>query len=243
MNKFRRATRLYLPILGLLLGWDVVCQFWVQRMDWNTLPGWVIRWSGTTHYPHLPGWFVGLTLAAMIVATFLSFVLYLSTDNGPNASTGSIYKDSALCILFSLTFVATSSVHQIRPFLFPWIGLWRDFTFIDVVGFIITWIGFLGGLVAAWLVTRGRRQNAMIVVGIIGWLCLIPADHCFNEFNYAWLARLGASPLMFLPNLFATGSVVAGLQGHRASLQILVLVMLSLGALFLGMGHYLRFIW
>ncbi|HVR99947.1 MAG TPA: hypothetical protein VMW27_25200, partial [Thermoanaerobaculia bacterium] len=77
----------------------------------------------------------------------------------------------------------------------------------------------------------------------LGFLLLVPNDDCANPFNERWIATVGASPLMFLPNLYAGLFALAALYGVRPKLNLLALVGTCVGVTLLGWGHMTRVIW
>jgi hypothetical protein len=72
---------------------------------------------------------------------------------------------------------------------------------------------------------------------------MIPNDDCLNSFNRSWIRWVGASPLMYVPNLFAILFVGSGLRGVHPRLNGLLAAGACLGALLLGLGHMTRLIW
>jgi hypothetical protein len=74
-------------------------------------------------------------------------------------------------------------------------------------------------------------------------LLLVPNDACRNPFNMWWLTTVGASPLMFVPNLFAIIFGTAALSGVHRRLNISALAGTGVAVTVLGLGHMFRVIW
>ena len=72
---------------------------------------------------------------------------------------------------------------------------------------------------------------------------LIPNDACGNAFNRWWLAKVGASPLMFVPNLFAIVFATSALMGVHRRVNLLAVLAVGLSVGLLGLGHMWRLIW
>ena len=89
------------------------------------------------------------------------------------------------------------------------------------------------------------RMKTTAVVGLLvmAVLTLIPNDNCYNPFNYWWIEKIGASPLMYAPNLYATLFVTSALHGIRPKSAALLTLGICIGSLILGIGHRLGIIW
>src|SRR6185436_12134080 len=106
-------------------------------------------------------------------------------------------------IFLALSFVATSTVHQLYPF-----RTLSSEDFLQVApvlrfNLVLTGVGFAAAAGLAVLYQGGRSAGAMIGLFVLDLLLLVPNDACANPFNLWWIARIGASPLMFVPNLCA----------------------------------------
>jgi hypothetical protein len=78
---------------------------------------------------------------------------------------------------------------------------------------------------------------------ILGLVLLVPNDDCPNPFNESWLGTVGASPLMFLPNVYASLFALSALLGYKPRLSALALAGTCVAVALLGIGHSLRIIW
>lgn len=107
----------------------------------------------------------------------------------------------------------------------------------------LTGIGFLAAAALAWLYRSGRREEALLGLMVLGFALLVPNDDCPNPFNETWIAAVGASPLMFLPNLYAGLFGTAALVGWRPRSSALALAGTCVAVALLGIGHSARIIW
>lgn len=98
-------------------------------------------------------------------------------------------------------------------------------------------------VVAGMFYYNNRKELAIFLMLIMGFLLLIPNDKCRNPFNYWWIQKVGASPLTYLPTLFVTLFVICGLYGRNKYLTTLIVYGLCASALFLAIGHRIRLLW
>lgn len=150
---------------------------------------------------------------------------------------------AAVWSLLVLSFVCTSSVHQFHPFRLAL----EAYGAVDPVlrwNLAVTLGGFLAAGALAFLYNAaGRRGAALAGLFVLDLLLLVPNDACPNPFNAWWLAAVGASPLMFVPNLYASLFGAGALLGIRPRWNLLALAGACLGVTLLGLGHMTRVIW
>jgi hypothetical protein len=191
-----------------------------------------------------PSWFVplfGVGLAGLVLcAVWVTRGIWQGRHVARPASGGLA---GAVWVLLVLSFVATSSVHQLYPFR-P-LAL-EDFLGIDPMlrfNLVVTGLGFVAAALLAILYLTGRREAALLGLFVLDLLLLIPNDSCPNPFNETWIAWLGASPLMFVPNLYASLFGAGALLGVRPRWNLLCLAAACVGVALLGLGHATRVIW
>ncbi|HKV07288.1 MAG TPA: hypothetical protein VJ725_04055 [Thermoanaerobaculia bacterium] len=156
-------------------------------------------------------------------------------EGGPRAA--------AVWSLLVLSFVCTSSVHQFHPFRLA-LAAYREVDPVLRWNLAVTLGGFLAaGLLAVLYNAAGRRGAALAGLLVLDLLLLVPNDACPNPFNTWWLAAVGASPLMFVPNLYASLFGAGALLGVRPRWNLLALLGACLGVTLLGLGHMTRVIW
>ena len=146
-------------------------------------------------------------------------------------------------ILLVLSFVATSTVHQLYPFRTLSSA---DFLQLDPVlrfNLIVTGAGFVAAAGLGVLYQGGRREAALVGLFLLGLLLLVPNDACANPFNIWWIARVGASPLMFVPNLYASLFGAGVLLRVHPRWNLFCLMAACLGVALLGLGHSTHVLW
>lgn len=150
----------------------------------------------------------------------------------------------AVWLLLVLSFVCTSSVHQFHPFRWAGLAVYRALDPVLRWNLAVTLAGFLAaGALAVLYNAAGRRGMALAGLLVLDLLLLVPNDACPNPFNTWWLATWGASPLMFVPNLYASLFGAGALLGVRPRWNLLALAGACLGVTLLGLGHMTRVIW
>src|SRR5262249_35309681 len=97
------------------------------------------------------------------------------------------------------------------------------------------------GLAVIYLLVRAEWSVPGLLV--LGLLLIIPNDQCVNVFNNIWTKNVGASPLMYVPNMFIIIHGAASLVGIRRRIQRACSGVLSMAALALGIGHMTRVVW
>lgn len=191
-----------------------------------------------------PSWFVPLFIAGVAglaaVAGLFTYGVWrrrgsARPSGGPLAAT--------VWVLLAASFVCTSSVHQFYPFRPSVLAALRGIS--PVLGFnvVLTGLAFVAAAVLGLVYRAGRREAALAGLLALGFLVLMPNDDCPNPFNETWLAAVGASPLMFLPNVYAVLFALATLLGVRPRLGVLALAGTCAAVTLLGLGHMTRVIW
>lgn len=149
----------------------------------------------------------------------------------------------AVWLLLALCFVATSTLHQLYPFR-PLST--EDFLRLDPVlrfNLVLTGVGFAAAAGLGVLYQSGRSAGALVGLFVLDLLLLVPNDACANPFNAWWIAHVGASPLMFVPNLYASLFGAAALLGVHPRWNLFCLSAACAGVALLGLGHATRFLW
>ncbi|HVR96127.1 MAG TPA: hypothetical protein VMW27_05905, partial [Thermoanaerobaculia bacterium] len=160
-------------------------------------------WDLIGQAEQFPSWFVPLFVAGVagLVAWAGLAVMGIWRRRAVQPAEGGLA--TAVWLLLPLSFVCTSSVHQFFPFRPAPLAAYRDV--VPMLGFnlALTGFAFLAVVGLALLYRFGRRDAAILGLMALGFLLLVPNDDCANPFNERWIATVGASPLMFLPNLYA----------------------------------------
>lgn len=191
-----------------------------------------------------PSWFVPLFVAGLaglvLCAAWAASGIWGARRHARPAS-GVL--GGTVWLLVVLSFVATSTVHQLYPFR-PL--AWDDFLRIDPMlrfNLMLTGAGFAAAAALGVLYQAGRRGGALLGLFVLDLVLLVPNDACANPFNAGWIALCGASPLMFVPNLYASLFAAAALLGVRPKWNLLCLIAACAGVALLGLGHATRVIW
>lgn len=201
-------------------------------------------WDLASRARSFPFWFVpSFTAGVMLLllaAGWITLDIWRSRHTAQPAG-GSMA--ALVWALLALSFVCTSTVHQLYPFRPSLPAALREVG--PVLGFnlVLTGLGFLTALVLGLIYRSGRRDAALLGLMILGFLLLVPNDDCPNPFNETWLATVGASPLMFLSNIYASLFALGALLGSTPRLSALALAGTCVGVALLGLGHSLRIIW
>jgi hypothetical protein len=191
-----------------------------------------------------PSWFVPAFVAGTAALALAAGIATLGIWRARRSASPAGGNLAALVwILLPLSFVCTSTVHQLYPFRLSAPEAFREVG--PVLGFnlALTGIGFLAATALAVLYRSGRRQEALLGLMALGFVLLVPNDNCPNPFNETWLATVGASPLMFLPNLYASLFGLGALLGYRPRWSALALAGTCVAVALLGIGHSAKIIW
>ncbi|HEX9945371.1 MAG TPA: hypothetical protein VGG03_25450 [Thermoanaerobaculia bacterium] len=191
-----------------------------------------------------PPWFVPAFvagLAALVAyAAFMSVRVWRAQGTARPAA-GAV--SDVVWVLLPLSFVCTSAVHQFYPFRPSVAAVYGGLDAMLRFNLALTGLGFLAAAALAVLYRAGRREAALLGLLALDALLLVPNDACANPFNEWWIATVGASPLMFVPNLYASLFAVAALLGVRPRWNAAALGAACLGVALLGLGHMTRLIW
>jgi hypothetical protein len=196
-----------------------------------------------------PAWFVPVFVAGL--AALVAWAGWTAAGiwrARPTARPEGGARAVAVWLLLVLSFVCTSSVHQFHPFRWAGLAVYRALDPVLRWNLAVTLAGFLAAGALAVLYNAGgkatgRRGMALAGLLVLDLLLLVPNDACPNPFNTWWLATLGASPLMFVPNLYASLFGAGALLGVRPRWNLLALAGACLGVTLLGLGHMTRVIW
>ena len=112
---------------------------------------------------------------------------------------------------------------------------------IDYYGAFVAWCGVILGILLYGI--PKLRKLELKLLAILAVLCILPSDQCFNQFNKFWIYKIGSSPLMYVPNVFVIQFLLWHKEGFFRKYQPMLITTVIFGCLFLGLGHYFRFIW
>jgi hypothetical protein len=200
-------------------------------------------------YPYrrmFPGWFVpAFAFGTCVLVGYGGWVAWRLRSAPAGPGSGTPARSGAIWLLFAASFVCTTGVHSFLPFrpvaLRGYAEL-ADYPVL-VINFALALVG-LASAVVLWRVHRsGRTGTALLGVVLLGFLMLVPNDTCANPFNSWWLRTLGASPLMYVPNMYAGLFAVAALEGVDRRLNTAALAAVCVSTALLGLGHMSRVIW
>jgi hypothetical protein len=197
------------------------------------------------NFESFPIWFVpGFILAvATLIALSLYFVLQCQPVAG-NLSSITRRQSTVLWILMLLSFICTVSVHGFYPFHRNVLLILPAVDWVMKINYAIAIVGFLACAAFAGIYLFGQiKAPAIVGLLFISSMMLIPNDNCWNPFNYWWIETVGASPLMYAPNMYAALFVTCGLYGIRPKSAGVLVTGICLGSLLLGLGHQLGIIW
>jgi hypothetical protein len=201
-------------------------------------------WDLASRARSFPSWFIPSFTAGVILLVLAAGWIMLGIWKSRHTARPMGGSLAALVwVLLPLSFVCTSTVHQLYPFRPSLAAAFRQVG--PVLGFnwVLTGLGFLAALALGVIYRSERRDAALLGLMILGFLLLVPNDDCPNPFNESWLATVGASPLMFLPNVYASLFALSALLGYKPRLSVLALAATCVAVALLGIGHSLRIIW
>ena len=191
-----------------------------------------------------PSWFVPLFVAGLVClvlcAAWVTSGIWRARRYARPAA-GAL--GGTVWLLLVLSFVATSAVHQLYPFRTL---SSEGFLQLDPVlrfNLILTGAGFAAAAGLGVLYQSGRSAGALIGLFLLGLFLLVPNDACANPFNTWWIARIGASPLMFVPNLYASLFGAGAVLGVHPRWNLLCLAAACAGVALLGLGHSTHVLW
>lgn len=191
-----------------------------------------------------PAWFVPLFVAGLaglvLCAAWVTSGIWRARRYARPAA-GAL--GGTVWLFLTLSFVATSTVHQLYPFRTL---AAEDFLQLDPVlrfNLVLTGAGFAAAAGLAVLYQGGRSAGALLGLFVLDLLLLVPNDACANPFNTWWIAWVGASPLMFVPNLYASLFGAGALLGLHPRWNLFCLIASCAGVALLGLGHATRIVW
>ncbi len=197
-----------------------------------------------------PLWFTPVFLGGIIalVLVISSNVKWLWVASSPLAFQDGP-KTVFMLILLPVSFLCTSSVHRFFPFRFDLADCWiggNDGSQLSIVlkfNFVLTAMGVGITTVLAVTYAFGWRRTALMGLLMFAGVLLIPNDDCGNAFNERWIRFVGASPLMFIPNILVILLASAAFLGIRATTACVGATLICLSTLGLGLGHMMGIIW
>lgn len=200
-------------------------------------------WDLVPRAGSFPPWFVPAFAAGIGVLLVVAGVTTAGIWRAREARPAGGRIAAAVWVLLPLSFVCTSAVHQLYPFRpsLPW--AWQSVGPVLRFNFVVAGIGFLVSAGLALVYRAGHRRAATAGLAVLGLLLLVPNDDCANPFNAWWLAAVGASPLMFVPNLYAALFGLGALLGVRPRFHLLALAGTCIAVALLGVGHSLHILW
>ena len=192
-----------------------------------------------------PAWFVPSFIFGITILIALSLYFVSQTQRTePHASLLTGWQSGYLWTLMTISFICTTSVHGFYPFHANAFATLPAVDLVMKINYAIGIAGFLGCTALASIYIFGRRKlPAMAGLMLIALMMLIPNDHCANPFNYWWIKTIGASPLMYVPNMYAALFVTCGLYGVHPRATGVLTTCICVASLLLGIGHQLGIIW
>lgn len=188
-----------------------------------------------------PSWFVPAFVAGLAALVF--YAAWTTLEIWRARATARPGENGWVLLLLPLSFVCTSAVHQFYPFRPSVVRVWGGLDPVLQLNLALTGAGFLAAVSLALLYRSGLRERAILGLLALDLLLLVPNDACANPFNGWWIDTVGASPLMFVPNLFASLFGIAALLGVHPRWNTAALAAACLGVTLLGLGHMTRVIW
>ena len=153
-------------------------------------------------------------------------------------------KSVYLWILMIVSFVSTTSVHGFYPFRSDILSVLPTSDTVLSFNYLIATSGFLISTILAGIyIFSPWKVPAVLGLLATSLFLFVPNDNCANQFNFWWIATIGASPLMYVPNLYAAFLVVCGLFGIHSKAVAFLVLGICVASLLLGLGHQFRIIW
>jgi hypothetical protein len=198
-----------------------------------------------------PAWFVPSFVAGLAVLIAAAGIQAVGTwravlrgpSRGSEPRPVGGRRAAVLWILLALSCVCTSSVHQFYPFRLAPLAAYEGISPVLAFNLVLAAAAFLATAALGLLYRSGRRETALLGLVALGFVLFVPNDDCRNPFNEWWITTLGASPLMFVPNLYAIVFGLGALLGVRTRLGTVAVAAVCLGTALLGLGHMTRTIW
>ena len=192
------------------------------------------------HAERFPAWFAPAFSAAVVVGTF--WVLIYALQSGGITSPPSRRVQVATWPLLALSFICTTSLHSFFPFRLRVAFFWERYPGLHL-NIILAGAGFTIVLLLAGVHALGKHRIANATMVLLTPLLLIPNDDCRNGFNIWWIDTIGASPLMYIPNVLAVILASSLLRGRDPRHGLFLLVSICAAVLLLGMSHRLSIVW
>ncbi len=192
-----------------------------------------------------PAWFVPSFILGIMLLIFISLYFVFQVwkiKNHRHLLTGkqSIY----IWMVMIVSFICTTAVHGFYPFHSNILSILPMLDSILKINYVIALSGLVASIALAGIyIFSPMRVYAIIGLIMITLLALIPNDNCSNPFNYWWIEAIGASPLMYVPNLYSALFVVCGLHNIHPKSVAFLTTCICIGSLLLGLGHQFRIIW
>lgn len=200
-------------------------------------------WDLVPRARSFPAWFVPAFAAGigvlLVVAGATTVGIWRAREAGPVGGRVA----TAVWVLLPLSFVCTSTVHQLYPFRPSLAAAWASVGPVLRFNLVVAAVGFLASVGLALFYRAGHRRAALAGLMVLGFLLLVPNDDSANPFNAWWLAVVGASPLMFVPNLYAALFGMGALLGVRPRFHVVALAGTCVAVALLGVGHSLHILW
>jgi len=191
-----------------------------------------------------PSWFAPLfcvAAAGLIGYSALASALVLGRRGQVDWLSG--WRAGALLAALPVVGLCTTSLHGFAPFRPDLADQWSWLTPVMKLNMGFSLLAVLGPIAVAVAYWRGQRRLALVALVVLSAILMLPNDDCYNAFNFWWLDTIGASPLMFLPIVYAMLFAACALLGASFPLMALGVAGLCLGVLALGLGHVTGFIW
>src|SRR5215211_2313131 len=192
-----------------------------------------------------PVWFVPSFVLVIIALISLSlYFVFQAWKRQEQAHLLTGKQSIFLWIFMILSFISTTSVHGFYPFHRHVFWILPAVDSVMKINYVIAVTGLIACIVFASMYLFSPIK-ALAVTGLMmaTLLLLIPNDNCANPFNYWWVKTIGASPLMYVPNMYAAMFVTCGLIGIRPKSAGFLTMCICLSSLLLGVGHQLGIIW
>ncbi|HEX6903016.1 MAG TPA: hypothetical protein VF789_25085 [Thermoanaerobaculia bacterium] len=188
-----------------------------------------------------PSWFVPAFVAGL--AALVAYAAFVTLGIWRARGIARLGENGLVWVLLPLSLVCTSAVHQFYPFRPSVTQVWGGIDQVLRLNLVLTGAGFLAAVSLALLYRSGLRERAVLGLLVLDLLLLVPNDACANPFNTWWIDTVGASPLMFVPVLYASLFGIAALLGIHPRWNTAALAAACLGVTLLGLGHMTRVIW
>jgi hypothetical protein len=192
-----------------------------------------------------PAWFVpSFALAVMVLIALSSYFIFQLQKTESNLQQVTRRQAASLWLFMLLSFICTTSVHGFYPFHRNVLLVLPAVDSVMKTNYAIGIFGFVISAVLAGVHLLGKMKHpAVLGLMLISLGMLIPNDNCANPFNYWWIETIGASPLMYVPNMYAALFVTCGLYGIQPKGAGILTFGICIASLLLGLGHQLGIIW